>query len=116
VLGNLKSIQSNAYINYITDNHGTKVILASSSRFVGWMKAFAILDSNPKMPLRFYRPFSFTQCSIVVCKVSMHIKTTSIYQTLYTFQHPLKGSRFESEKEKSLKRERQVLVDLHEHN
>jgi hypothetical protein len=52
MLGNLKSIQSNANVNHLINNHGTKVILASSSRFVGWMKAFVILDSNPKMPPR----------------------------------------------------------------
>jgi hypothetical protein len=51
ILGNLKSVQSHANVNDLTYNHGTKVILASFSRFVGWMKTFAILDSIPKIIL-----------------------------------------------------------------
>jgi hypothetical protein len=41
--------QSNVNMNDLTYNHDTKIALASFSKCVGEMKAFAGLGSNPKM-------------------------------------------------------------------
>jgi hypothetical protein len=71
ILGNLKFVQSHANINDLIYNHGTKVILASFSRFVSWMKTFAILDSSPKILLRsivhFHFPTAILQYAMFHC-------------------------------------------------